>query len=269
MGVFNPRVKERFFRSIQSMIVQSFSAWELLLYDDGSSEPYATAIRSAADLDSRILLIRAPQNHGLADALNTCIRTAKGDYIARMDDDDFSTPDRLYKQYRFLEEHPEYQWVGSYAELVDSQGKWGILRVPIVPQARDFLHNSPYIHPSVLFRKEVLIRNGGYNPARVFFQCEDYELFMRLHQNGERGYNLSEPLLEYWEDRDSYRKRTYRRRIREMNLRYHRFQALGILHTSTFFYVLKPLLVGALPVSLQYSIKRWEQQKRINGKKGR
>ena len=75
MGVFNPRVKERFFRSIQSMIVQSFSAWELLLYDDGSSEPYATAIRSAADLDSRILLIRAPQNHGLADALNTCIRT--------------------------------------------------------------------------------------------------------------------------------------------------------------------------------------------------
>ena len=53
MGVFNPRVKERFFRSIQSMIVQSFSAWELLLYDDGSSEPYATAIRSAADLDSR------------------------------------------------------------------------------------------------------------------------------------------------------------------------------------------------------------------------
>lgn len=261
MGVFNPSVEGCLFRSIQSVIEQSFSSWELILYDDGSQDPYVAAIRTAAEMDQRILYIRNPQNRGLACALNACIQAASGTYLARMDDDDIAKPDRFEKQYCFLEEHPQYQWVGSCAELLDSHGVWGILSVPEVPQKQDFLFNSPYIHPSVLFRKEVLVRNGGYNPSRAVFQCEDYELFMRLHQHGNHGYNLQEPLLQYWEDRDSFRKRTYRRRIREAKLRYYGFQELGILKPATFSYVLKPLLVGAIPPSIHYAVKRWTSQR--------
>ena len=261
MGVYNPASQERLFRSVQSVIDQSFAEWELLLYDDGSQAPFTSLIQAAAALDPRILLLHGQQNRGLARALHVCIRSASGSYIARMDDDDVSKPDRFQKQLDFLETHSQYQWVGSLAELVDSHGVWGIESVPETPQGRDFLWNSPYIHPSVLFRAGVLLGHGGYDPSSSVVQCEDYELFMRLHSRGNQGYNLQEPLLQYWEDRESYRKRTYRRRIREMKVRYHGFQDLGILRPGTFFYVMKPLLVGAVPASAHHSIKHWRKKK--------
>lgn len=262
MGVYNPKEERRFFAAVDSVIHQSFPDWELILYDDGSGQPYAEWIRRAGERDGRIRWIRGEDNRGLGYGLNVCIRHAAGDYIARMDDDDVSRPDRLERQIDFLEGHPQYQWVGSNAELVDDLGAWGFLTMPEIPQAKDFLFHSPYIHPSVVFRKEALFQNGGYRSARDTLQCEDYELFMRLHQNGGRGYNLQLPLLRYWEDRESYQKRTYRRRIREMRVRYQGFQALGVLSGRTVPYVLKPLLVGVVPSSLQHSLKKSAQRRR-------
>ena len=98
MGVYNPASQERLFRSVQSVIDQSFAEWELLLYDDGSQAPFTSLIQAAAALDPRILLLHGQQNRGLAHALNVCIRSASGSYIARMDDDDVSKPDRFQKQ---------------------------------------------------------------------------------------------------------------------------------------------------------------------------
>lgn len=256
MGVFLSDEKKHFLRAIESIIHQTFSDWELIIYDDGSPEPYAQRIQKIAELDKRIFFIRGHQNHGLAYALNACMRHANGRYIARMDDDDVAKPDRLEKQYQFLQTHPQYQWVGSNAELIDSQGVWGYQKMPEIPQSSDFLFNSPYIHPSVMFRRETLIQNGGYCDCKKILHCEDYELFIRLHKNGCQGYNLQQPLLQYWEDYESYKKRTYRRRIREMKVRYHGFKSLGLLNRKTFYYVIKPLLIGAVPAPVHHYIKR-------------
>lgn len=256
MGVFNPADKNRLFEAVDSIIRQSFHDWELILYDDGSEDTYRSVIEGAANLDGRIRLFRGNHNRGLAYALNECIRRARGTYIARMDDDDISRADRLERQYQFLEAHPQYQWVGSNAELMDGQGVWGYQKMPELPQARDFLLNSPYIHPSVMFRRESLLQNGGYSTSKEILQCEDYELFMRLYGSGGRGYNIQEPLLQYWEDFASYRKRTYRRRIREMKLRRKGFQMLGILDRTTVWYVLKPLLAGAVPAPVHHYIRK-------------
>ncbi|MBC8544965.1 glycosyltransferase [Bianquea renquensis] len=261
MGVFNPADKNRFFGAIDSIIRQSFQDWELILYDDGSEEPYRRVIAEAANLDTRIRLFGGTHNRGLAYALNECIRHARGTYIARMDDDDISRADRLERQYRYLETHPQYQWTGSNAELIDSQGVWGYQTMPEIPKARDFLLNSPYIHPSVMIRKECLTQHGGYSTSKEILQCEDYELFMRLYGNGCRGYNIQEALLQYWEDFASYRKRTYRRRIREMKLRRKGFQMLGILDRTTVYYVLKPLLVGAVPAPVHHYIRKKTKRK--------
>ena len=81
MGVYNPASQERLFRSVQSVIDQSFAEWELLLYDDGSQAPFTSLIQAAAALDPRILLLHGQQNRGLAHALNVCIRSASGSYI--------------------------------------------------------------------------------------------------------------------------------------------------------------------------------------------
>ena len=260
-GVYNPQPGP-LLGAVQSMIRQSCEDWEWILYDDGSNEEYAVLIRRAAALDGRILVFRNSQNHGLAYALNECLRCADGRYIARMDADDLSAPDRLSKQRRFLDNHPQYQWVGSNAELFDGSGVWGFQKMPEIPQRKDFLFNSPYIHPSVMFRKETLLKNGGYRVSPKYRLCEDYELFMRLHRNGGRGYNLQQPLFRYREDYESQKKRNYRRRVRETSLRYHGFRELGILNRNTFPYVLKPLLVGAVPVPVHHYIRRRTKQKK-------
>lgn len=261
MGVFNPR-KMRLLNAVDSIICQTYQNWELLLYDDGSDQISAECIRAAAARDHRIVYIRSGENRGLAYALNACLCRASGRYIARMDDDDVAARDRLEKQHAFLNTHPRFQWVGSNAELMDAGGVWGYQKMPEIPTRKDFLYNSPYIHPSVMFRRGVLMENGGYSLARQDQQGEDYELFMRLHRNGGRGYNLQEPLLRYWEDYASHRKRTYRRRIREMGLRYRGFKELGILNKTTFHYVLKPLLVGAVPAPVHHYIRRQLKGKR-------
>lgn len=263
MGVYNPR-RERLLKALDSIIGQTYPNWELLLYDDGSNPAPAKCIRTAAERDCRIVYIRSDGNQGLAYALNGCLRRAVGRYIARMDDDDIAAFDRLEKQYAFLNAHPRFQWVGSNAELIDADGVWGYQKMPEFPVRKDFLYNSPYIHPSVMFRREVLIENGGYSLDPQDRQGEDYELFMRLHRNGCRGYNLQEPLLQYWEDYTSHRKRTYRRRIREMGLRYRGFKELGILNKTTLPYVLKPLLVGAVPAPVHHYIRRQLKGNRRN-----
>lgn len=256
MGVYNPQKSEQLIHAVQSIIHQTFRDWEMLLYDDGSAPQYKEIIEKAASLDKRIILLRGEENRGLAYALNQCIKRARGKYIARMDDDDISKPERLEKMYDFLETHKEYQWAGSNSELIDEQGVWGIDKMREVPQKEDFLLYSPYIHPTVVFRKSVLEKLNGYKVSEETKRCEDYELFMRLCENGYKGYNLQENLLQYREDENAYKKRKYCYRISEMKVRYEGFKRLGILRPDTALYVIKPLLTGLLSPGLMKSIKK-------------
>lgn len=168
MGTYNPDEK-KLKRAVQSLILQTVPEWELILYDDGSDGQFVPLIRETAMLDGRIRLLRGTENRGLAAALNRCLLRARGQYIARMDDDDVSLPNRLERQLVFLESRPQYQWVGSGAELIDENGVWGFQRMPEIPQPRDFLFHSPYIHPSVMFRKSALIRGGRILHRKGFF----------------------------------------------------------------------------------------------------
>ena len=255
IGVYDPE-KEKLKKALYSIVKQTFKDWELILYDDGSKSRDAAFIRKLCEKDERFVYIRQKKNHGLAYALNVCIRQAKGKYIARMDADDICEPKRFETQYQFLETHPKYQWVGSNAELMDKDGVWGYQKMPKIPKRTDFLFNSPYLHPTVMFRRTVLKENHGYCSASKWKGLEDYELFMRLHKNGNHGYNIQESLLKYWEDYHSHQKRTYMRRIREMFLRIHGFRLLGIFHVKTLPYVVKPLLVGAIPAPLHHYIRK-------------
>ena len=245
MGVYNPDEK-RLKVSIQSIQEQTLKDWELLLYDDGSGERYAEKIYMFSQMDRRIRWIRSRENKGLAFALNQCIRRAEGKYIARMDDDDISLPLRLERQCRFLEENPEYGWVGTNAGLIDDTGIWGEEKLPELPEAKDFLKYSPYIHPSVMFSREILENCGGYCISKATRRCEDYELFMRLHAAGMQGYNLQEKLFLYREGKDSYEKRKITYRFCEMQIRWQGFKRLRILKFTTLPYVCRPL-AGAVP----------------------
>ena len=98
MGVYNCKNKKLLMKSVQSIIDQTYTDWELLICNDGSTDDTLNELYNIETMDSRIKILTYGQNRGLASALNYCIEYAEGEYIARQDDDDMSCPERFEKQ---------------------------------------------------------------------------------------------------------------------------------------------------------------------------
>ena len=253
MSVYNPCDSKVFYDAVQSIIDQTFTDWEMILCDDGSDAKYRAIVDKAAAMDSRIILIRNMHNRGVARSMNRCIRYSNGEYLARMDADDISKPERFEKMVDFLDHNLQYEWVGSNTDLINDDGVWGHREMPEHPDKQDFLAFSPYIHPSVMFRRSVLIHNKRYTSS---IRGEDYELFMRLHSKEYHGYNIQENLFQYREDKGNYhRRRRIRTQLEETRIRARGFRRLGILNPRTMIYVIKPLILGMIPDNMQVRIK--------------
>ena len=164
--------------AVESILGQSFADFEFLIIDDGSTDRSCEIVRGYAD--PRIRLLRNSSNRGVIATLNRGLEEAHGEYLARMDADDISLPDRLAQQVAFLDAHPEVGVLGSAIELMDAQGAPGILvRFPashnLIRWALAFY--SPIAHPSAMMRTEIAASLGGYrSEAR---HCEDYDLWWR------------------------------------------------------------------------------------------
>lgn len=259
MGVYNPLSREILHQAVDSILQQSLKELEFIIYDDGSEEG-ANYIRELSQLDERIVLVGKRENHGLAFSLNACLKIAKGKYVARMDADDVSKINRLEKQVLFLDHHPEYAWCGTNAELFDENGVWGTRKMVEVPEKKDYLKYSPYIHPTVMYRRDILVKNRGYDDGNDTLRCEDYEIFMRLRHKGYRGYNLQENLFSYRENKSSYHRRTMQFRLNEAKVRYRNFNKMGILWPTGWIYVLRPIVGGMMPTWLIAYLKRIESR---------
>ena len=244
-------------RAVESVLGQSLGDFELLICDDGSTAEARQYLEEQARSDRRIRLLWGCQRTDLAAKLNFCLREARGAYIARMDDDDRSLPERFEKQLAFLRQNPDAAFVGSWAELIREGERIGVRRLPERPAVEDFYMTQPFLHPALVFRREALEAVGGYCEEKRCFGCEDYDLLLRLHEAGYAGANIQEPLLEYTVSDGSGRK--MRHRLNEAKTRYSCFKALGKL-PGAWPYVIKPLAVGLLPPYFREQIKRkrWE-----------
>ncbi len=258
MGVYNQKSEAELNHAVDSILAQTLTDFEFIIYDDGSDPKFSEYIDAQKKKDKRIILIGASVNHGLAFSLNQCISTARGRFIARMDADDYCYPERLEVQVRFLQTHLAYDWCGCSADLFDSQGIWGRRYMPAVPTEKDYLRFSPFIHPTVVYRREVLTGERGYKVAPDTLRCEDYEIFMRLHRLGYIGCNLQTTLFAYREDRVSYGKRKFRFRINESKLRYRNFKEMGLLTPVGWLYVARPIIGGLVPDPVISLLKRKE-----------
>lgn len=247
MGVYNQCNQVELLQAVNSILLQTFQDFEFIIYDDGSVGKSAEYIRNLIYHDPRIRVIRNEENMGLAFSLNRCIGEARGKYLARMDADDISLPDRLKKEVDFLEHHPEYAWVGSNADIFDHENIWGTLVMAEEPNQYNFLPFSPFIHPTVMFRRELFAGGDGYAVAQETLRCEDYELFLRLYRQGLRGCNLQEKLLLYRQSASSYKKRTWRTRWNESKIRARYFPGMDIPKGKQVLYMARPLATGLLP----------------------
>lgn len=264
MGVFGPLDRDRIQLAVDSVLHQDAEGVELLICDDGCIRETADYLRELAENNPQIRLFRNEKNCGLAYSLNVCIEHAQGRFVARMDADDVAVQGRFSRQVAFLEEHPEYGWCGTGAWLFEGDRIWGSREYPEVPQSRDFLRFSPYNHPSVMFRREVLEKDCYCVSSRTL-RCEDYELFMRLQSRGLQGYNLREHLMCYREDRASYGRRTFRNRWNEFRARCRGFRELGLVAPVA---AIRPLVGGVVPNSLIAWLKKKESNQNYESEDG-
>jgi glycosyltransferase involved in cell wall biosynthesis len=193
-------------RAVASVQAQTFSAWELIAVDDGSTDGTREILQELARVEPRLTLIeQAPT--GVALAANAGAAAARGRFVARMDADDVSHPDRLTAQVAFLAA-PENRAVGVVGSLVEFGGdlaasagyalhvEWANALVTPAAIALNRFVESPLVNPSVMFRRELVARHGGYRDGDF---PEDYELWLRWLDAGVRMAKVPLVLLT-WHD---------------------------------------------------------------------
>jgi glycosyltransferase involved in cell wall biosynthesis len=180
--------------AIRSVLQQSFENFELVIVNDGSTDD--TLGIALSFNDPRVVVVNK-EHEGIAIALNTGLKLAGAPYIARFDADDICMPDRLEKQFDFLYDHPDYVLVGSDAVYILDNGEF-LFSFKCIAHSNDEVQNNlyvycPFIHSSVMYRREDVIKAGGYNIHAHNF--EDYLLWTNLAKAGKM-QNLREPLIK-------------------------------------------------------------------------
>lgn len=270
MGVYNTP-KDYLTLAIDSILNQTYQDFEFIICNDGSTDGSFSYLKKHYKDNSKIVFIENDKNRGLAYTLNHCLKKSKGEYIARMDGDDYCDLDRLKKQIDFLEKNKEYQLVATNVHCFDEKGIWGQRNQPAIITAKDFLFTSPITHPTILATKESFEKVEGYRISWETNRTEDYDLFMRMFSKGVKMYTLQSPLYFYREDNDCYKKRKYSHRLPEVMVRARGFKQLH-LYPSCIPYIIKPLIVGIIPQKTlknlrikreQYHKQRLQKQEKL------
>ena len=184
-------------QALESILQQTLTSFELIVIDDGSTDRTAAIAEEFASRDTRVRVLRFP-HEGLAATLNAGIAAARGEYVARMDADDISVPDRLKKQVAYLDAHPACVAVGAWIEVIDEAGRHLGLKTYVSTHdeiSTALLHGASAIaHPTIVVRRVALRAAGGYDGRR--YPSEDLDLWFCLCQRGKLA-NLGETLLQH------------------------------------------------------------------------
>lgn len=243
-------------QALESLVNQSYLEFELILFDDASTDSTKKIIQNFATKDARIIPIYNDINKGLTANLNKAISLSKGLYIARMDADDIALSSRIEKQVKFLDDHQNIDLVGTAAFDINEYGEEIQLRklpelhddiIALLPKA------NPITHSTVMFRKNSFASIGYYNEA--YRTTQDYEMWFRAAGKGLKFHNLQEILLKYRMDNNYHKRKSFRYRLYDCKLRLQGFKHIN-LPFYRYYYALIPIILGVLPHKLYDSVKK-------------
>lgn len=242
--------------SIESIINQTFTEWEFIICDDGSTDNTYKIIESYAQkYPNKIIAIRNKENSKLPYSLNHCLEYAKGEYVARMDADDKCYPERIAKQYMFLQEHPEFDVVGTGMTCFDDKKITGQRFPAINPGPENIGLGVPFFHATIMMKKQVYKELKGYSLKKYVLRCEDVDLWIRFFGSGFKGANLQETLYYVREDIVASKRRTFKNAINSSKTLYHGFRTYHY-PKKQYIYVLKPMISVLIPAKAKYLINR-------------
>ncbi|ALC97664.1 glycosyltransferase family 2 protein [Capnocytophaga sp. oral taxon 323] len=190
--------------AIESVLQQTYTNWELLLLDDGSTDNSLSIAQSYAQKDSRIKVISDGKNKNLATRLNELPSLAQGLYLARMDADDIMHSARIERQLSVLKAHPEIDVLGTNAYIINDENAVTSTRYPITPK-NTLTRVKSFIHPTIIAKKQWFLENPYDTKA---LRMEDAELWYRTHSK-YHFVRLNEPLMFYREVGNNYYKKYF------------------------------------------------------------
>ena len=237
-------------KSIDSILAQTFKDWEFIICDDCSTDGTLQVLNDYSEKHpNKIIVIKNEVNSKLAYSLNHCLEYAKGEYIARMDGDDISLPERLEKQVKFLDEHPEYSVVSTAMTPFDENGMRPARFMKPEPTKDDLLNRSPFAHATILMRREAYDAVGGYTVSKRTQRAQDYDMWFRFFALGLKGYNMQESLYLVLEDDNVIKRRTFRSRCYEVQTK---IKGYRLLHYPIYKYIFafKPVVSALIPTAI-------------------
>lgn len=255
MGIYN--CASTLAEAIGSILGQTYPNWELILCDDGSADDtYAVAEHFRECCPGKIILLKNDVNMGLNRTLNRCLAHATGEYIARMDGDDISLPERLETELRYLQTHREYDIVSCPMIYFDESGDFRTGRcICEAPEPALLVRGTVHCHAPCMIRADAIRAVGGYSEDGRLLRVEDWHLWVKLYAAGYRGRNLTQPLYKMRDDRAALGRRKFKYRLNEAYV--------SLLAARTFrlppwkaVFALRPILVGLLPMPVYRYLHR-------------
>lgn len=252
-------------QSIDSILGQTYTDWEFVICDDCSTDATYNILSEYAErYPDKFVIIKNEKNSKLAFSLNHCLKYAKGEYIARMDGDDISLPERFEKQVDFLDSHKEYALVGVAMIPFDEKGEYSPRYGIEMPCDRDLLKRSPFFHATIMMRKEAYDKIGAYHVSKRTMRAQDYDMWFRFFEAGYKGYNMQEPLYKVLEDASAIKRRTFQSRMYEVGtkiLGYKRLKYPWYLYV----YALHPIIAALIPVGVMQKYHKYRDSKSSKG----
>lgn len=196
--------------SIKSMFEQTIKPNEFVLVEDGplTNELYDVIEKYKIDYPKEFKVISLKENMGLGPALKRGVEECSNEYIARMDSDDYSMPERIEKEFKIFEKYLDIGMVGTnVSEFIDSIDN--VVCNVVLPEKNEDIvkfskRRNPFRHPSIMFKKSEVVNAGNY---REYYLCEDYDMWLRMLRNGCKCYNIQEVLVYMRISSDFYKRR--------------------------------------------------------------
>ena len=249
MGVYNGA--KTVCESIDSILAQTFTDWEFVICDDASTDDTLQILNAYKDkYPQKFVILHNDKNLMLSGSLNRCLSVAGGEYIARMDDDDKSLPERFARQVEYLDAHPECAVVGTEVQFFNSEGLGEVIHKITDPSVYDVPKVNPYFHPTIMMRKSVYDALNGYTCNERTRRMEDVDLWYRFYAAGYKGHNIPEVLLHYRMDSNALKKRKLKYSVDACKIVFNGVKMLK-LPVKYYAYSIKPILSWLLPERLK------------------
>ena len=242
MAVYN--CEETVGEAIESILNQTYKDIQLVICNDCSADNTAQVVKEYADkYPDKIVSIENETNMKLPYSLNHCLEYATGKYIARMDGDDYSYPERFEAQVNYLKEHEDVDLVGCEMDIYNGKEVVGRATAKNKPGLDDVIW-SPFKHATIMTYAYVYEELGGYSLEKRAIRVEDADLWIRFYEKGLVGENINEAYYRVLEDENTISRRKLKDRINGIKTIRFAIDTLGLSKKVLIIPILK------LPVAL-------------------